>query len=157
MRISNDQALAMGLIRDARGNWIQPKIQRGDKPITTTEVENIESSFQKKIVDWLTERGWQFVRSRMDRPTTTEIGVPDFIIAAPGGITFWVECKARTNKPSNAQRGWAKQLQMLGHKHAFVWNMTDFLTAVGSIGLNENPSDSNNGHSNDCPECNLSD
>jgi hypothetical protein len=93
-------------------------------PETMAKVEAapiaVESRLHDAIESDLRRRGWYFIHSRMDRPTTTAIGCPDFIVAAPNGITLWIECKARKGKPSTAQLAAAAMLNKLGHKYAIV-------------------------------------
>lgn len=99
------------------------------KSLTTDACEN-ESELHGQIIDWLKSKGWYWVHSRMDRKTTTQLGVVDFIIAAPGGVTFWIEAKAKGNKPTPPQIGVAMMLERVGHRHATVWNFEQFLRAV---------------------------
>ena len=89
-----------------------------------------ESDLHDDIVSELIRRRWYFVRSRMDRPTTQQKGVPDFICAAPDGRTFWIECKAKGNKLSKAQTISRHCLLALGHKWAVVYSFQEFITAI---------------------------
>lgn len=95
-----------------------------------TDACDNESDLHGKIIDWLKSKGWYWVHSRMDKKTTTQLGVPDFIIAAPVGVTFWIEAKAKGNKPTPPQIGVAMMLERVGHRHATVWNFEQFLRAV---------------------------
>lgn len=134
MNFRPDQAQALGLIRDVKGNWIQPKKAPTITP-QVGEVEPLEGPLHGKIRRWLDDRGWLYVHSRMDCRTTVEVGEVDFVIAAPGGRTLWLEVKARREKPKIKQQGRAMQLRTLGHSHAFVWNMQDFEAAIQMVSL----------------------
>lgn len=75
-------------------------------------------------------RGWFAVHSRMDKPTTTRCGVPDWAIFADGGRVFIVECKTKSSKLSTAQLGVFAHLEKLGHKPVVVRNLEQFLEAI---------------------------
>lgn len=89
-----------------------------------------ESKLHEQIIAECRRRGWYYVHSRMDRRTTTALGVVDFIIAADGGRTFWIEAKARNKKPTREQAGAIHWLANLGHKSIVVHNLDGFLAAV---------------------------
>lgn len=90
----------------------------------------IESKLHEQIIAECRRRGWYYVHSRMDRRTTTALGVVDFIVAADGGRTFWIEAKARNKKPTREQAGAISWLTMLGHKAIIVHNLDGFIAAV---------------------------
>lgn len=90
-----------------------------------------ESTLQDEIEAECRRRVWPFVRTRMDRRTTfTMEGVPDFIIARPGGETFWCECKSSTGKQTPAQRGFELLLQRNNHDYRIVKSFTAFLDVL---------------------------
>lgn len=91
---------------------------------------DIESKLHEQIIAECRRRGWYYVHSRMDRRTTTALGVPDFIVAADGGRTFWIEAKARNRKLTREQAGAISWLTMLGHKSIVVHNLDGFIAAV---------------------------
>lgn len=95
-----------------------------DEPVTK------ESDLHQDIIDLCKRRGWFYVRSRMDRRTTQAIGVPDFIVAADGGKTIWIECKAKGNKPSSEQLATITFLKAKGHAAAICYNMADVMELV---------------------------
>lgn len=101
---------------------------RGDTHLAATAppVER-EETLHDEIEAHCRERGWVCVHSRMDRPTTTAKGVCDFIIAAPFGLVWWIECKSRTGKRTPAQIGFAMQLEKLGHRCYEIRSMAEFL------------------------------
>ena len=80
---------------------------------------------------------WYVVHARMDVPSTTACGVPDFIIATDirhGGVavTLWLEAKTRKGKPSPAQRDAGHWLAHNGHRHAYVRSTADFHREVAA-------------------------
>jgi hypothetical protein len=66
----------------------------------------------------------------MDKPTTNQLGTCDFIIAAPDGHTFWIECKAKGGKLTPDQNITRHLLLALGHRYAVVFNHQEFLEAI---------------------------
>lgn len=89
-----------------------------------------ESDLHDEIIQLCKRRGWFYVHSRMDKRTTQAVGVPDFIIAADGGRTFWIECKAKGNKPTNEQLATITFLKAKGHAAAICYNMADVMVFV---------------------------
>lgn len=89
-----------------------------------------ERDIHDEIEQWLRQNGWWYCHSRMDKRTTTARGVPDFICAGPNGITIYVEVKKPGGKLTLEQAGTKCWLQKLGHKHAIVYSLEDFLKAV---------------------------
>ena len=86
-----------------------------------------ESKLHDQIEAELKLRRWYFVHSRMDRASTQQAGVVDFIIAAPHGITYWVECKKRGNKLSKEQNITRHILNALSHRYATVYSFEESL------------------------------
>lgn len=78
----------------------------------------------------MTDHGWEMVHSRMDMRTSVDEGLPDFVLAAPNGRTYWIECKARKEKPKRHQEGWGIRLRNLNHVYGVAWNMQDFLKII---------------------------
>ena len=62
------------------------------------DAEPREADLQEKISEECRRRGWIFVRSRMDRRTTTACGTHDYMILGDGGRTWLIEAKSRTGK-----------------------------------------------------------
>lgn len=90
------------------------------KGATSTAMAPVEdeSLLHNQIIAECKRRGWIYFHSRMDKPTGATIGTPDFILAADGGRTFFIECKAAVGKLSTAQLGmqaWAKKLNHTIH------------------------------------------
>ncbi len=61
-------------------------------------------------------------------------GVPDLIVAAPGGITGWVELKTG-GKLSLAQASWCEGLRRLGHNHKIVRDMDGLVAMLRGMGV----------------------
>lgn len=91
-----------------------------------------ESDLHQAIIDYCKSRAWYFVRQRMDMPSTTAVGVPDFIIATSGGRTLWIEVKRKGGKPTTPQLAAKQWLFNLGHESHIVWSFEEFLAAVTS-------------------------
>ena len=102
---------------------------RTSKIITPREagVER-ETDLQEQIEAELRRRQWAFARTRMDCATTfTMQGIPDFIIAAPGGKTWWLENKSRTGKQTMEQRGFQILLELNQHRYELCRTFEEFL------------------------------
>lgn len=89
-----------------------------------------EAKLHQLIYDYCRQRRWLVVHSRMDRPTTTAPGIPDFIIAADDGKTHWIEAKAKGKKPSREQLGTLHWLESLKHNADWVESFPEFLAVV---------------------------
>lgn len=100
--------------------------------------EGPESKLHEFIADDLRRRRWYFVHSRMDARTTTAKGVPDFICAAPGGLTCWLEIKRKGGKLTPEQTVVRHVLLALGHRYATIWSKEDYLQFVEAQ-LTSNP------------------
>lgn len=105
---------------------LAPKLAHGAR---TGGVE-LESDLHAQIMDECDRRGWKYVRSRMDQPTTTAKGVPDFCILADGGVVHWVECKARGKSEALDQLCWHAHARKLGHTVHVVRSVQEFLEVV---------------------------
>lgn len=92
-----------------------------------------EVNLHDKIAAECRRRGWAYVHSRMDAPTTTAKGVCDFVIAASRGRTLWIECKSRTGKQTPAQLGFALQCERQGHAVHVVRSFQEFLNVVDRL------------------------
>lgn len=101
--------------------------QSNPKPI---EREVGRGGLHEQISDWCRGMGFYFVHSRTDKPTTTALGVTDFIIAVKRGHTIWIEVKRPGSKQTPAQLATQAHLRKLGHCCEVVHSMEEFLGAV---------------------------
>jgi hypothetical protein len=90
-----------------------------------------EAKLQNDIIGWLKAKGWYYEWSPMCSASSLQAGAPDFRIAAPGGVTYWIEAKSKTGKLKPEQAAAAHMLKHLGHRHAVVRSMQEFLDFVG--------------------------
>jgi hypothetical protein len=105
------------------------------KPIESSGAhDGLESELHTKIEDDLKRRRWYYVRSRMDKKSTQQKGVPDFIVAAPEKFdrvsTYWIEVKRNGSKLTPEQNVTKHVLQALGHKWACVYSFEEYLRAI---------------------------
>lgn len=122
------ESLAMANMSTAEVNAYLAKQfadQRKDAVSTGVPVE-CESLLHNQIICECKRRQWIYFHSRMDRPTGSTIGQPDFILLLPNGRTLLIECKSKTGKLSSEQLGmiiWAKKL---GHTIHVICSMEEF-------------------------------
>lgn len=62
-------------------------------------------------------------------------GVPDLIVAAPGGVTGWIELKTGRGPLSQAQAGWSDTLHRLNHNHKVVRDMDSLVAMLRGMGV----------------------
>ncbi|MBI1181024.1 MAG: hypothetical protein GC201_10730 [Alphaproteobacteria bacterium] len=62
-------------------------------------------------------------------------GVPDLIVAAPGGVTGWIELKTGGGRLSTAQQCWCDGLHRLGHNHKVVRDMDALVAMLRGMGV----------------------
>ncbi len=86
---------------------------------------DLEADLHDSILDFCKARGWLAIHSRMDKKTTTALGVSDFIIVTPKTVLF-VEAKRKGNKPTPKQRGFLMAVSALGWPNAVVYSMSEF-------------------------------
>lgn len=102
--------------------------RQGKKPaVAECGDETTESKIQSDIESYCVARGWLVVRQRMDKKTTTAKGTADLIIAMTGGVTWWVECKRKGGKQTTEQLAHQMHLKRLGHNHAVVHSLKEFV------------------------------
>jgi hypothetical protein len=89
-----------------------------------------ESKLHEQIINECNRRGWYFVHSRMDMPTTNARGTPDFVIAADDGKVFWIEAKGAKTKVTPHQQGMLHWLERLKHRAVIVRSLEEFLKVV---------------------------
>ena len=98
------------------------------KPVDCLNLAAPEREIHEQIAAELVLRRWYFVHSQFGKPTTQNAGVPDFIIAAPEGITLWVEVKKKGGKLSEEQNVTRHVLLALDHYFLVVYSLDDFLS-----------------------------
>ena len=115
--------------REFNTEWLTAREMRmaKNKPEASSEGVKIERELHDDVQSELRHRRWYFVHSRMDRKTTTQLGVVDFIIAIPGGKTLWLELKRKNGKLSQEQNITRHILKSSGHWHEVAFSMTDVL------------------------------
>jgi hypothetical protein len=85
------------------------------------------SEIQVPFAYYLDRRGLVYIRSRSDRPTTTEKGVPDFLIFS--GILFLaIECKGEKTPISAAQKRWHAKMEAVGGKVHIARSLAECVT-----------------------------
>ena len=90
---------------------------------------DLESDLHDFILEHAHSRGWLCVHSRMDRPTTTAVGVSDFIIVTPKTVLF-VEAKRPGKKTTPKQEAFLMAVRCLGWPTAVVHTQEEYLTFV---------------------------
>ena len=94
--------------------------------------ERSERDLHDKILAECARRGFIAIHSRMDRPTTNNVGLADFVILADHGRTLLVECKSRTGKLTTEQLAFKMLAERLGHTVHVCRSMSEFLTVIES-------------------------
>ena len=86
-----------------------------------------EGQLHDEILAWCRAKGFPVVHSRMDRPSTSGIGTPDFVVALPKGQTVWVEAKTAKGKLRPEQAAWIAALRHHGHQAHVVRSFAEFI------------------------------
>jgi hypothetical protein len=89
-----------------------------------------ESKLHEAIIKYCEARGWLYRRDRMDKPTTGQIGFPDFVIFMDGGKAAFVECKKKGKKATIDQLCKLAHARRLGFPAGVAENMQEFLEIV---------------------------
>jgi len=92
-----------------------------------------ESVLHAEILRECDVRGWLAFHGDMTRRTGRTLGEPDFIIAAPGGLTLYVECKTSTGQLSEDQTRIQTRLRSLYHRHHIIRSIGEFRSLANSI------------------------
>jgi len=119
-----------GWIELEDGSFSPPSAVRkgivSSKPKHAQACEN-EAKLHEEIKVYCRSKGWLFNESRMDRPSTSGVGSPDFVVALPSGKTIWVEAKTAKGKLSLEQNAWLAALRKLGHHAGVVRHLREFV------------------------------
>lgn len=88
-----------------------------------------ESELHDDILAFCRRKEWLVIHSRMDRRTTQQAGVSDFIIISPDWVWF-CEAKRPKQKLRTKQLAFRAQILKLGWPHAVVHNLQEFIGAI---------------------------
>lgn len=115
----------------------------GKAGVTSEEAERkrlarSERELQDQIANYLHYKGIFFVRSRMDKKTTTRKGTPDFIFALPEpgawhGRPYAIEVKVGSNTLTREQEEVRLQMLRNGWRYFVVNQFSDFQLAIGKF------------------------
>lgn len=90
-----------------------------------------ESKLHTEILEYLKARGVRcVVHSRMDRPSTNQVGVPDLIFVY-AGKPYALEAKAKGRKLTPEQVGWLAAMRLDGWTTGVVRSLEDVKTLIG--------------------------
>ncbi len=119
-------------MRDFDSNWLRShEMKRAVKlPVAVSATDGSESDLHNQIIAELKLRRWYYCYSRTDKRTTQQLGIPDFVIASPNGVTFWIEAKRRNGKLTHEQTIAKHCLLALGHKYATVFSFKEFVEFI---------------------------
>lgn len=122
-------------ISEAQFLEMQARVSKAPATIRRGPPVDLESELHDSIISHCNSRGWLYIHSRMDKRTTQQPGVPDFIILAPDKKTLLIEAKARQEKPRKEQLIFAAWARRQGHAVHLVRNMEEFRAAAQAEGL----------------------
>lgn len=120
----------MGLVRGVSGEWMQPSKEAPSPAPVVSRAVLREADLHDAILAFCRDMVWPCHHSRMDRPATCGVGTPDFAIAIPGGVTVWVEAKAKGGKLRPEQAAWLAGLRRVGHVAEVVRSMEEFRAVI---------------------------
>lgn len=89
-----------------------------------------EEELCQMIISHLKSKRWYFTRNMPGRRSTATVGTTDFVVAAPNGVTYWLEIKKKGNKLSEAQNITKHVLLALNHKWGVVYSFSQFLEII---------------------------
>ncbi len=126
-----DDLLQKGFTRQADGTWAKCPVVGGlvETP-AVAESCGTEKDLHDQIEAECRKRIWPYIHSRMDMMSTISVGAPDFVIAAEGGRTFWIECKTKNGKQTIEQKGWQLMLEKNHNRYHIVRSFSEFLEIV---------------------------
>ncbi len=104
-------------------------VQRRPKSITGQALADVkrEADLHDQILDYCKDKGWICVHSRMDRPSTNQVGTVDAIVATDDGRTLWVECKRAGGKLTPAQNAFIHWLERNHQQVCVVRSLEQFV------------------------------
>ena len=98
-------------------------------PAAPAPSDDPESSLHDYILEHAHSQGWLAIHSRMDKPTTTALGVSDFILVTTQTIMF-IEAKRKGGKVTPKQQGFLTAIRSLGWPSAVVYSQEEYLAFV---------------------------
>jgi VRR-NUC domain len=104
-------------------------IEGRDNPIDASP----ERVLHDRVIKECRQRGYYVVHSRTDRRTTTDLGTPDVILAAPDGLTVWIELKSSKAKLRPEQSYALAHLKKLNHRAVVIHSFTAFLELLKTL------------------------
>jgi hypothetical protein len=114
------------------GVWEKPKFL----PPVAGEPERIHAPVDRErelhddIEAYCLSMGWLYRHDRMDKPTTGQVGWPDFVIFMPDRKVCFIECKKRGGKATTAQLAKLAHARKLGFVAEIVDNKPDAIQAM---------------------------
>jgi len=85
-----------------------------------------EKELHNLILAECKRRGWLTIHARLDRPSTIEVGTPDFVILAENGKVLFIECKTSRGKLRPEQQAFIAWANKLGHTVHVIRSFKDF-------------------------------
>lgn len=123
-----NRSIPPGWVQLQDGSYSPPSaIAKGIVRGKTTQAAQKESELHEEILAYCRSKGWRAIHSRMDRPSTSGVGSPDFVVALPCGQTVWVEAKTAKGKLTLEQNAWLAALRALGHHAGVVTCLEEFV------------------------------
>lgn len=115
---------------------MQARLAHPGAPGTVPASPPLEKELHREIMAYCDAQWprWKYIHSRMDRATSNQAGVPDFVIALPQNRKLYVEAKRPGEKLSLAQSAWHAEMARLGHTVYVVHDMKEFLSVLSDVG-----------------------
>jgi hypothetical protein len=133
-------------------NWTQEDVdayearramqERKSKPVQTSASSSDpaidipdpgpERDLQTKCENLCDQMGLPWFHDRSKK--CNKEGLPDLLVACPGGVTLWCELKSKDGRMSEAQKQWLLQLMALGHKWYQVKSFKRFAQLIAEWG-----------------------
>ena len=123
-----------GYVQQPDGSYAKPRgvpVDFAPEVKFSSGPQKSEAEIQDEIEAFLKSLGREcyYVRARMDRPTTTACGTPDFL-GWINGKPFALECKRPGQKPTPAQVGALTWVELAGAKTAVVDSKQEAIDAL---------------------------
>lgn len=117
----------------------QDRAPMGKAGVTTKEANAkhealAEREIQRQIEAWLRSQEFYFVRSRMDRKTSVQVGTPDYIVSAYGCFVAF-EVKTATGKLSEAQERAGAQIQANAGRFHVVRSLAEVVSILKDLAV----------------------